>query len=72
MIDLVPVKSSNLKSVGHEKEANELHVEFHGGSVFAYDGVSAELHERLMKAESIGKFFHKEIKNGGFKFRQIK
>lgn len=71
-MDLKPIESSNLKAIGHDAEAKELHIEFQGGSVFAYDGVTEELHAALMAAESKGKFFHEKIKNGGFKFRKIK
>lgn len=71
-MELKPVKSSNFKALGHDKETEELHIEFQGGSVFAYDGISEELYLALMDAESKGKFFHEKIKNGGFKYRKIK
>lgn len=71
-MELKPIKSSNLEAIGHDEEKNELHVEFHGGSVYAYDGVSKELYDKLMNAESKGAFFHKEIRKGGYKFRRIK
>lgn len=53
----LPVKSSNIKSIGHDPETNKLHVEFNSGKVFEYDGVTAEDHSSLMACESIGKGF---------------
>ncbi len=57
------VKSSNLKSVGYDKEKKVLEVEFHSGAVHQYSGVPANLHQRMMKASSIGGFFHTHIRN---------
>ena len=38
------VKSSNILSVGHDPETNTLEIEFKGGGVYSYDGVSAAKH----------------------------
>jgi hypothetical protein len=57
-----PVRSSNIKSVGHDPAANELHVEFHSGQVWKYPGVSAAGHKGLVSAPSIGSYFHEHIK----------
>ena len=58
-----PVKSSNIVSVGHDPETNTLEIEFKGGGVYSYDGVSAAKHSALMGADSIGSHFHAHIKN---------
>jgi hypothetical protein len=70
-MELKPVKSSNISAVGHDPETQELQVEFVGGGVYAYDAVPADIHEALMKAESVGKFFHAQIKNA-YKTRKLK
>jgi hypothetical protein len=70
-INRVGVTSSNIKSIGHCSERNCLDVEFAGGGVFRYEGVPAELFESLKSAESVGSFFHKHIRNGGFKHRKV-
>lgn len=57
-----PVKSSNIKSIGHDPATNTLHVEFNGGSVYEYVGVSAEKHKALLSADSIGSHLHSTIK----------
>lgn len=63
-----PVTSSNIVSVGHDPEKDELHVEFRGGNVYIYSGVDADKHAAMMKADSVGGFFHANIKGGGYKF----
>lgn len=56
-MERTPVKSSNIKSVGHDPVSNKLHVEFNSGKVFEYDGVTADEHKALMTSESVGKAF---------------
>lgn len=55
------VKSSNVLSLGYDANARRLTVSFHGGSVYAYDGVGPELYERLRTAPSVGKYLHSQI-----------
>lgn len=56
------VTSSTIVSVGHDATAALLEVEFKGGAVYQYRGVSAEVHAELMAAESVGKHFAEHIK----------
>lgn len=63
----VPVESSNIKSIGHDPAANVLHVEFHGPAgkptrVYEYPNVSAEEHQNLLDAASLGSHFHRFIR----------
>ena len=60
MIPRTPVKSSNILSVGYQ--AGTLSVEFSGGGVYHYAHVPADVYQRLLAAESIGKFIGAEIK----------
>lgn len=56
-----PVTSSNIKSVG--LEGNTLEVEFSNGGVYQYTGETAAAHHAAMlKAESIGSYFAKNIR----------
>ncbi len=48
-----PVKSSNITHIGHKD--NTLHVTYSSGHTYAFDNVSKEHHENLMKADSKGK-----------------
>lgn len=59
-MDRAAVTSSNVKSVGHQ--GTDLEVEFKHGGVYLYRNVPAEVFERMMTAESIGKFIHSDIK----------
>jgi len=56
----IKVKSSNLKAVGYESEIME--IEFLNGSVYEYSEIPKKLHEDLMDAESIGKYYNQYIK----------
>ena len=58
-----PVDSSLIAAVGYDTPAKVLYVQFKkGGATYEYAEVPAEVYEHLMAAESIGKFFLKEIK----------
>ena len=63
--DMVPVKSSNLHSVGHD--AGGLFVRFKDkvggpGPLWHYPHVTAEEHQALIGADSIGKHYIAHIK----------
>jgi len=56
MVEMVKVVSSNAHMIGHDPDANELHVQFKSdGPTYIYDGVTADEHAELMAAPSIGK-----------------
>lgn len=68
-MNLIPVQSSNLKAVGFEQtDINEatLEVHFLNGTAYQYSGVEPEVFEALLAAPSVGQFFNKNIKNGGY------
>jgi hypothetical protein len=56
----IPVKSSNLKSVGYN--AGTLEVEFANGAVWSYANVPAETYKAMTEAPSIGSFFSTTIR----------
>jgi len=56
----IPVKSSFFKAVGYESEI--LEVEFLNGNVYEYSEIPKELHEGLMDAPSLGKYYNQHIK----------
>ncbi len=73
-IERIPVKSSNLVSVGLNPFKHILEIEFKGdkskgNSIYQYQGVPNDVFLGLMMAESCGKYFHKNIKE---KYRGIK
>lgn len=70
-MNMVPVESSNLKTVGYDKVAKTLAVEFHHGGVYEYYDVPAPVYERLLAAESKGKYFYAYIK-GVYAYEKIR
>lgn len=63
------VTSSNIAAVGHE--GRHLRIQFHSGKTHEYEDVPPEIHEQMLKADSVGKFFHAHVRNG-FASKEIK
>jgi lysyl-tRNA synthetase class 2 len=57
-----PVESSNVKAIGYDPKARELHVEYHNGGTWRYPGVSALGYAKLARAKSIGAHLAAHIK----------
>ena len=58
-----PVISSSLSSVGYESSSLLLEIEFKGGGIYTYSGVSASIYAAFMSSSSLGSFFHRYIKD---------
>lgn len=71
-VKMVEVTSSNIERVGYDDEKGKLIVEFVVGFVYEYEGVEKNVFKRMLEAESIGRFFHKNIKQGGYNYKRIK
>ena len=56
----IPVESSNLKSIGYDKDV--LEVEFKSGGIYQYLNVPEHEYKSLMSAESHGKYLNANIK----------
>ena len=56
------VVSGNLAEVGYDPDLETLEIMFRNGRVYQYYNVPAFMNERLMTADSLGKFFNAEIK----------
>lgn len=69
----IPVKSSNLKSVGYDEAEKILEVEFLSDkSVFQYSRVPRTTYEELITASSKGRYFRSYIRdNQLFGCRQV-
>ncbi|RKH53440.1 KTSC domain-containing protein [Corallococcus sp. AB050B] len=67
----VPVKSSNIRSIGYDSATSTLEVEFNDLSIYSYSEVPLPLHTSLMQATSKGAFLAKHIKDK-FVFERIK
>ncbi len=57
-----PVVSSNLVSVGYDPESLTCEIEFRGGNVYRYLGMTPERHQAFLEAPSLGKHFHQHIR----------
>jgi KTSC domain len=58
--ELVPVESSNMAAVGDD--GGSLTVAYHGGRIYRYYGVSAEVYHDLIDAPSKGRYLHRSVK----------
>ncbi len=67
MIQMQPVESSNILEVGYDQDGEVLYITFKSGDTYTYDIVPFDVYQSLMDAESIGSYFHKNIRtNYGF------
>lgn len=68
-VEMMPVRSSNIASVGHDPETMELHVTFHSGQTYVYSGVDAAAAQDLTTNPSPGSYFARWVK-GKYPYRQ--
>lgn len=61
-IQLHPVQSTSLHSIGYEPDRKELHVKFRSGEEGHYNGVDQNTFAVLLAAPSKGKALHHLIK----------
>ena len=62
-IKRIPVASSNIASVGYDKEAKILEIEFHHGAIYQYVDVPENVFEEFMSSPAMGSYFMNEIKS---------
>ena len=60
---LKPVDSEMLVAAGYDQNSHSLMAVFRTGETYRYKNVPSFVYERLMSAESKGKFMHKYILN---------
>lgn len=71
MPEMVYVQSSNVESVGYDVNTAELHVRYVSfATIYVYQGVPADVFDRLMIAPSKGVFISQEVK-GAFPFYKL-
>lgn len=62
-IKWVPVSgSSQIFGRYYDEENNRLHLKFKNNVAYAYESVSKEIYLEMISSESIGKYFHANIK----------
>lgn len=71
-MQLISVKSKTVTQIGFEentqmslgsKPINIMRIIFTSGNIFDYYGIDQKVFEEFVKAESVGKFFHANIKD---------
>lgn len=66
----VPVRSSNLASVGYDQTTRVLEIQFKSRSVYQYFNVPASVHSGLLNAGSKGTYHDRMIK-GVYAYRRV-
>lgn len=69
-MEMMPVESSNIRTVGYDAKTKELRVEFTQGATYSYAGVPKREFTALLKAQSVGSQFHDRIK-GRYPFTKV-
>lgn len=67
-MNMVPVSSSNISSIGYE--SGTLYVAFNRGGLYAYSGVPEYVYRGLMSASSHGSYLASNVK-GVYPYRRI-
>jgi len=67
-MNMIPVKSSNIASIGYDENTNTLRVSFLNGSLYDYHSVPESLYNGLMNAASHGGYLDAYIKKGGYQY----
>jgi hypothetical protein len=55
-MNLYPVKSSTIEAIGHDG-VDKMAVKFRNGTIYEYSGISKNLYDTIINAESVGKRF---------------
>jgi hypothetical protein len=71
-MDYVRVDSSNVSELGYDAANVTLGVRFHSGSEYHYFGVPVEVFEALRNASSIGSYFDRVVRKGGYRYTRVK
>lgn len=70
-MELVAVDSSNIAAVGYDKASETLTIQFHTGALYQYEAVPENVYTGLLNAESVGKYFHANIRSVGYLYKRI-
>ena len=62
-MQMTPVSSSNVDSVGYDESTQTLQIKFLNGTVYQYLNVPQMLFDSLFQAPSMGSYFNRYIRN---------
>jgi hypothetical protein len=63
MLKAVAVESTTLATVAYDPAQHVLQLEFRDRTIYHYRGVSAEVHDALLRAPSKGAYFNRVIRS---------
>jgi hypothetical protein len=69
-IEMIPVSSSNVESIGYDASTQTLQVKFLNGGLYLYRNVPPMIYEQLSVAPSIGSYLNRNIK-GSYPYEKI-
>ncbi|QDD87437.1 KTSC domain-containing protein [Bacillus cereus] len=70
-MNMVPVSSSNLASVGYDDSSKTLYVSFQNGRLYKYYAVPNSIYQGLMSATSHGQYFDRYVVKGGYSYDPV-
>ena len=69
-MERIPVKSSNIDSIGYDENTSTLEIEFLNNSIYQYFDVPQHIYQGLMQADSQGQFLAQNIK-GVYRYSKV-
>lgn len=70
-MQIKPLASSTIHSVGYEVATQTLRIVFRSGAVYEYYFVPEEVYVGLLRAPSHGTYFAAHIRQAGYEFREV-
>lgn len=62
-MQMTPVASNNIDSVGYDPQTLSLHVRFKSGLTYEFEDVPEREYDALISAPSVGSFFYHNIRD---------
>ncbi len=62
-IQMIHVESSNVEAIGYNEDLEILQIEFKNKLIYQYFNVPKDVYKEMTEANSVGQFFHTNIKN---------
>jgi hypothetical protein len=70
-VELQKVRSSAIDAIGYDDSTGTLVVRFKDGGTYEYSDVPKTRYVELMTASSLGSYFDRFIRKGGYRWRKI-
>ena len=70
-MERISVSSSNIRSIGYDKLANTLEVEFISGDIYQYFNVPEYLYQQFLSTSSHGEFLNSHIRYN-YRYQKIR